>query len=202
MTKTNYSHLLCVCVVIWYDNDASCLLRVVWAHFFLFMMLLQIQFIPSCWRSKRESNLQPFRRTLIKLCERRYTIAKGSQRSQLTWTPSPDTAEQAWICHSRSLYVWRLSPSAISLAGDAVAKSCLLAKMSTGTPFRFSSSISSDNSWGQTRSETGRSLSFTCTFGESKLFFVVVEYASAKLVKILNIEHAYLALTEKTRTTF
>lgn len=64
----------------------------------------------------------------------------------LTCTPSPDTAEQAWICHSRSRYVCRLSPSAISLAGDAVARSCLLAKMSTGTPFRLSSSISSDSS--------------------------------------------------------
>lgn len=73
-----------------------------------------------------------------------------------TWTPSPDTAEQAWICHSRSRYVCRLSPSAISLAGDAVARSCLLAKMSTGTPFRFSSSISSDNSCTHTHTHTSK----------------------------------------------
>lgn len=64
-----------------------------------------------------------------------------------TCTPSPDTAEQAWICHSRSRYVCRLSPSAISLAGEAVARSCLLAKMSMGTPFRFSSSINSESSY-------------------------------------------------------
>lgn len=37
--------------------------------------------------------------------------------SEMLWptcTPSPEKAEQAWFCHSRSRYVCRLRPSAIS----------------------------------------------------------------------------------------
>lgn len=63
-----------------------------------------------------------------------------------TWTPSPVRAEQDWICHMRSRIVCRFRPSAISEAGAAVSKSCLFAKIRTGTPLSFSSSSNSASS--------------------------------------------------------
>lgn len=74
------------------------------------------------------------------------TYRQGEKVQELTWMPSPERAEHAWICQMRSRMVCRLSPSAISEAGAAVSRSCLLAKMRTGTPLSFSSSSSSASS--------------------------------------------------------
>lgn len=63
-----------------------------------------------------------------------------------TLTPSLVIAEHGWICHCRSRIEWRLRPSAISLAGAELNRSCLLANINTGTPVSFSSSNSSPNS--------------------------------------------------------
>lgn len=44
-----------------------------------------------------------------------------------TLSPSPFIAEHACICHDLSLIEGNCNPSANSLAGDALNKSCLLA---------------------------------------------------------------------------
>lgn len=78
---------------------------------------------------------------------RRWPAGTASPLQCLTCTPSPERAEQDWICQTLSRIVCRFSPSAISEAGAAVSKSCLLANMSTGTPPSFSSSKSSASSY-------------------------------------------------------
>lgn len=77
----------------------------------------------------------------------RWPAGTASLLKSLTCTPSPERAEQDWICQTLSRIVCRFSPSAISEAGAAVSKSCLLANMSTGTPLSFSSSKSSASSY-------------------------------------------------------
>lgn len=95
---------------------------------------------------------------------RRWPAGTASLLQSLTCTPSPERAEQDWICQTLSRIVCRFSPSAISEAGAAVSKSCLLANMSTGTPLSFSSSKSSASSyiiykgvgWGEDREREGK----------------------------------------------
>lgn len=55
------------------------------------------------------------------------TIDENVHSCGLTLTPSPEAAEHAWICHCRPRMLCRLSPLAISLAGAALNRSCLLA---------------------------------------------------------------------------
>lgn len=94
----------------------------------------------------------------------RWPAGTASLLQSLTCTPSPERAEQDWICQTLSRIVCRFSPSAISEAGAAVSKSCLLANMSTGTPLSFSSSKSSASSciiykgvgWGEVGEREGK----------------------------------------------
>lgn len=94
----------------------------------------------------------------------RWPAGTASLLQSLTCTPSPERAEQDWICQTLSRIVCRFSPSAISEAGAAVSKSCLLANMSTGTPLSFSSSKSSASSciiykgvgWGEDGEKEGK----------------------------------------------
>ena len=64
-------------------------------------------------------------------------------RLVFTFTPSAVVAEQACICQFLPRIVCNSSPSATSLAGAALNKSCLLANINTGTPINFSSSNNS-----------------------------------------------------------
>lgn len=69
-----------------------------------------------------------------------------SKKLKFTLRPSPVNAEHAWICQERSLIAGRFRPSASSLAGAALNKSCLFANTSSGTPANFSSASNSANS--------------------------------------------------------
>lgn len=112
---------------------------------------------PHRWGSQSSPTLQinnPYR----------WPAGTTSLLQSLTCTPSPERAEQDWICQTLSRIVCRFSPSAISEAGAAVSKSCLLANMSTGTPLSFSSSKSSASSciiykevgWGEDGESEGK----------------------------------------------
>lgn len=86
---------------------------------------------------------------LVSLCSfnPHWSINVVCLQPMFTCTPSAVSAEQAWTCHMRSRMVWRLRLSASSEAGVAVIRSCLLAKISSGTAESFSSSSNSASSW-------------------------------------------------------
>jgi hypothetical protein len=61
-------------------------------------------------------------------------------------SPLPVLAEHGWICQGRSRMEKRFIPSATSLAGSALMRSCLFASTSSGTPAILSSASRCDSS--------------------------------------------------------
>lgn len=75
-----------------------------------------------------------------------FPVTRWAIHPRPSYNPSPVRAEQAWICQSWFLMLWRESASVISAGAMASLRSCLLAKTSTTECWRSSCPSNLNNS--------------------------------------------------------